>query len=391
MSFLDGGNGLLDDSITIGSDKLNECWESVMVYGRIPVPRHAHSCTLIGDTIWIFGGYGLGGVHLGDLNRFDILTGQWHRIKTSAKINARHSHTAVEYGGCLWVFGGIGKGSDDNVYNDLWMFSPATDQWTQITHRGVESSAGSRQPDLAGSAWTPVPRNGGDRQQADHSRWLRRTGLSERHVRAESRHDGLAWNHGGQRQTRHSSWRLGGQSDYNENDIYRYQLDRKKNNQPSSSSSLSSTKQLSLNFETLVDNPIFSDIKFLVEDKIINAHKCILYSRNQHFKAMITSGMKESTEDIITISDVSYEAFKAIIHYIYTGQLHFHQVDILELLSLSDRYLIDDVKHQCTKYLINHINSNQTNLASLKSIAETFNLSDLLKKILIIEDNKIKE
>lgn len=48
------------------------------------------------------------------------------------------------------------------------------------------------------------------------------------------------------------------------------------------------------NLKSMINNPLMSDISFIVQDCEIYAHKCILVSQSAHFKAMFLSGMNES-------------------------------------------------------------------------------------------------
>eukprot|EP01132_Coremiostelium_polycephalum_P004267 gene4267-5339_t len=111
-------------------------WESVKVSGRVPTPRHAHGMVLHNDSMYVFGGYGPAGTHLGDLYRFSCQTNHWDKIKVKAsttQIKPRHSHSMVSWGGYIWIFGGIGIGTDKNVYNDLYQYNPEKDEFTFIT------------------------------------------------------------------------------------------------------------------------------------------------------------------------------------------------------------------------------------------------------------------
>lgn len=49
-----------------------------------------------------------------------------------------------------------------------------------------------------------------------------------------------------------------------------------------------------LHCQSLINNPDFSDVVFLVEGKEIHANRAILAVRSQHFKALLFDGFKES-------------------------------------------------------------------------------------------------
>eukprot|EP01133_Synstelium_polycarpum_P021128 gene21128-25382_t len=128
----------------IDSDQLlGHRWLSVRVNGRVPAPRHAHTATEMDGCMWLFGGYGLmvPPTHLGDLFKLDMATSTWYKVKsTNAPPAPRHSHTMVAYNGQLYLFGGIGK--DSAVYNDLHIYNPTTNEWTDVPIAPNETNNG---------------------------------------------------------------------------------------------------------------------------------------------------------------------------------------------------------------------------------------------------------
>lgn len=62
----------------------------------------------------------------------------------------------------------------------------------------------------------------------------------------------------------------------------------------------------------------FADITIIINDENILVHKSILCARSNVFKAMFNSNMKESNTNKIIIDDISTDAFKELIKFIYT-------------------------------------------------------------------------
>ena len=68
---------------------------------------------------------------------------------------------------------------------------------------------------------------------------------------------------------------------------------------------------------------------------------------------MVNGPMREGIDTVITIEDTTYECFYALLEYLYTEQVEALQkfdVDInfaLDLLSLADQYLVDQLKKKC--------------------------------------------
>lgn len=127
----------------------------------------------------------------------------------------------------------------------------------------------------------------------------------------------------------------------------------------------------------------FSDITFQVDNKPYYAHKIVLSSMSEHFRAMFKSGMKESREALIEVPNVSYKTFDTLMQYFYTGTLKLdaggNQEEKLkflkEMLKASDQFMIDDVKLQCEEKLT--IMMNKENFKEIAEAAETFNAHEL--------------
>lgn len=98
------------------------------------------------NILWMFGGEAASGGFMADLWRYNISTGQWTwvhgpdtanngatlgTIGVPATTNNPSSRgegaTWMDGSGNLWLFGGRVYG---NLYNDLWRYNPATDEWT---------------------------------------------------------------------------------------------------------------------------------------------------------------------------------------------------------------------------------------------------------------------
>ena len=97
---------------------------------------------------------------------------------------------------------------------------------------------------------------------------------------------------------------------------------------------------------------------FEVEGKTIYAHKAILVSQCDHFKAMFTSGMKESTQAKIEITDWSYSSYLHMIEYLYTGWIqNFNPTIGLDILGLADAYGLENLKSLWENTLIHNVDN----------------------------------
>ncbi len=200
--WLFGGNGS-DSTGSQGDQNLNDLWEyspksgqwawmngsltanASGVYGTEDTPAATNSpgarqfsvsWTDASGNLWLFGGYGsdsTGAVgFLNDLWEYNLKTGEWAWMNGSSTDNAlqgvygtqgtpaatnvpgaRHSAASwTDSSGNLWLFGGAGY---DTFLNDLWEYSPQSDEWTWMGG----SSTGGASSGVYGTQGTPAVTN----------------------------------------------------------------------------------------------------------------------------------------------------------------------------------------------------------------------------------------
>ena len=147
----------------------------------------------------------------------------------------------------------------------------------------------------------------------------------------------------------------------------------------------------------------FSDVAFLVQGQKVYGHKMVLSIVSDCFRAMFTTGFRESQALEIEIPDCSHAAFLAVMEYIYTGAFpksltlnsnggqHGQQprlpddrqiARIVEILELADRFFLDHLKQVCESMLQGAVNTytvmylltvaQKTNANQLQAICEHF-------------------
>lgn len=143
----------------------------------------------------------------------------------------------------------------------------------------------------------------------------------------------------------------------------------------------------------------FSDVTFVVQGQKVYAHKMVLSIVSDCFRAMFTTGFRESQALEIEISDCSHAAFLAVMEYIYTGYLPKPLTEmsanggspldtttqlgrVVELLELADRFFLDHLKQICETLLEPSVSAEtveylsgiaqKTNAGQLQSICEHF-------------------
>lgn len=143
----------------------------------------------------------------------------------------------------------------------------------------------------------------------------------------------------------------------------------------------------------------FSDVTFVVQGQKVYGHKMVLSIVSDCFRAMFTTGFRESQEMEIEIPDCSFEAFYAVMEYIYTGQTpkmdsgvamgagmeatrDMNLSRVVEILELADRFFLDHLKQICETMLQPAVNAEtvefllpvaqKTNSGQLQAICEHY-------------------
>nr|VDC88717.1 unnamed protein product [Brassica rapa] len=125
-------------------DAGEQIWSEPMMRGVPPSPRDSHSCTTVGDNLFVYGGTD-GKYYLNDLHVLDTSSHTWKCLEVRGEEpDAREAHSATLVGKHIFVFGGRGKvpGLDDEVYfNDLYILNTETITWQRAVTTGTRPFA----------------------------------------------------------------------------------------------------------------------------------------------------------------------------------------------------------------------------------------------------------
>eukprot|EP01130_Rhizamoeba_saxonica_P013539 TRINITY_DN5787_c0_g2_i2.p1 TRINITY_DN5787_c0_g2~~TRINITY_DN5787_c0_g2_i2.p1 ORF type:complete len:118 (-),score=7.60 TRINITY_DN5787_c0_g2_i2:270-623(-) len=81
---------------------------------------------------------------------------------------------------------------------------------------------------------------------------------------------------------------------------------------------------------------IYSDVLLQTSDISIPMHKCILASRSQYYRNLLTINMSESQIGVLNLYGFERETVIALVYYLYTDILPGENVNIaLDLLPLA--------------------------------------------------------
>lgn len=139
----------------------------------------------------------------------------------------------------------------------------------------------------------------------------------------------------------------------------------------------------------LVNNPLYSNIKFLftrptrnedinselsprIEYDVIYGHKEIIEASSRYFKNMFHSGLKESRQAGIVISDIPRDIFLEVLYHLYGGDVRFTPNNCIPILEVADMICLESLKMVTELYIGNNIDlddiSEVANLYSAKRL-----------------------
>ena len=147
----------------------------------------------------------------------------------------------------------------------------------------------------------------------------------------------------------------------------------------------SSMSLLSRSLGRFCNDEEFSDVEFLVEGRVIHAHRVILSMLSERFRAMFSSGFIESTQKQIRLDDIRYTTFMAMLEYLYSGkgpEIEHNDdnsslLKIIELLRLSDQFMLDHLKQLCECRLQSAV--SELNVDSILEHGAMFNADQLVQ------------
>lgn len=100
--------------------------------------------------------------------------------------------------------------------------------------------------------------------------------------------------------------------------------------------------------------PDYSDLTLVVEGTRLPAHRLVLASCSDYFRAMLYGGMRESQQNEVVLMDTPLGAFELLLKYIYTGQLKLSGLKeevVLEVLELSHQYCFQELEVGVSEHL----------------------------------------
>lgn len=109
--------------------------------------------------------------------------------------------------------------------------------------------------------------------------------------------------------------------------------------------------EIPANLKEFVNNPLFSDVKFLIEDREVVAHRVILAARSGYLKSLLCGAKPEDKG--IKLEGISYAGFLAVMQFIYSNDVgpSLPPQVLTELIRIGDKIFLNCLKTLSLHYL----------------------------------------
>jgi hypothetical protein len=108
----------------------------------------------------------------------------------------------------------------------------------------------------------------------------------------------------------------------------------------------------------LYDDQKHSDVSLEVGEKLFPVHKLILSASSDVFDEMLLNPTwSEHHKNTVVLEEDSdcVEVFEEFLRYLYSGSIEITSENVLPLLKLGDKYIVQDLSRSCKKYMTSHI------------------------------------
>lgn len=121
------------------------------------------------------------------------------------------------------------------------------------------------------------------------------------------------------------------------------------------------------------------DVTLIADGEEFQAHRVVLASCSDYFRAMFTDEMRERGQSEISLNGVSAMGMRCLLDYAYTSRLSLNLANIQDVLAAAAHVQVVTIVEACSNYLQAQLDLD--NCVDIATIAETYSLHILRKRV----------
>ena len=125
----------------------------------------------------------------------------------------------------------------------------------------------------------------------------------------------------------------------------------------------------------LRETNVLCDTTIRAEGQDFAAHKCVLSAASAYFRALFTSQMKETKNNMVELQEAKSTTISDVLQFIYTGKVSIDSSNAQDLAKIADYLIIPSLKTKASLSLQGSINAS--NCLALESFACQYNCDSL--------------
>ena len=125
----------------------------------------------------------------------------------------------------------------------------------------------------------------------------------------------------------------------------------------------------------LRETNVLCDATIRAEGQDFAAHKCVLSAASAYFRALFTSQMKETKNNMVELQEAKSTTISDVLQFIYTGKVTIDSFNAQDLVKIADYLIIPSLKTRASLFLQGSINGS--NCLALESFACQYNCESL--------------